>query len=393
MTSTEIKPKSPGSGVPVTGVVLRWARDESGYSLEEVAAKLGVEESVILEWEDEAAKPSKGQVTKLAEMYKRQKAVFFLPKAPASTLPPNFRKAPGLGDRALNPKELLNIRIASRLQDIVSWILEDKGEGTPFKHFSLDKDPEKAANSMREWLNISVNEQIDWKTPKQAFEHWRSGIEELGIIVLQQSIGKNNIRGFSYKDNFTPMAVVNTSYNMQARIFTLFHEIGHIFTETETVCWKYFSPPTAGQYLQPGDERWCDQFSAAFLMPEIEFFEQAEKHSITVENPTDDIKKARQLANKFKVSVGAASLRLQKLGLAMPNFYNQVFGTLKELDLPEKGGGGIGIPIAERTLSKLGHRPIEMLFDAHRRKRITTLDLADFLDIRTDKIEDLKNLL
>jgi len=128
-------------------------------------------------------------------------------------------------------------------------------------------------------------------------------------------------------------------------------------------------------------------------MPEIEFFEQAEKHGITVENPTDDIKIARQLANKFKVSVGAASLRLQKLGLAMPNFYNQVFGTLKELDLPQKGGGGIGIPIAERTLSKLRRRPIEVLFDAHRRKYITTLDLVDFIDIRVDKIEDLKNLI
>jgi len=53
---------------------------------------------------------------------------------------------------------------------------------------------------------------------------WRGVLEARGVLVLQLSIGKGNVRGFSAWDDHAPIVAVNTSYHPTARIFTLFHE-------------------------------------------------------------------------------------------------------------------------------------------------------------------------
>jgi len=170
--TTQTNNSDSGVPVPITGAVLKWARDESGYSLEEVAEKLKVGESKILEWEEEKAQPNKTQVSKLAKMFKRQKTLFLLPKPPAYTLPPSLRKAPGLGNHKLKPKELEKIRELSRIQEMISWILQDKGENNfPLaKYLSHESGPEKAAESFRVSLGVAVDKQIKSKSFSEAFK-------------------------------------------------------------------------------------------------------------------------------------------------------------------------------------------------------------------------------
>lgn len=389
---------TPDAGVPVTGKVLEWAREESGWELAEVAEKLGVDESAILDWEKGRSQPSKGQVTKLAETYKRAKAVFFLPEAPPPLLQPSFRKAPGSTDRKLTPTELVKIRSARRLQQYVSWMLEESEAGIATRQVILDghteKNAEEVAADLRGKLGISIEEQIGWKNASEAFRGWRWAVEGLGILVLQKSMGERGsnekgIRGFSFQDDYAPMAVVNTAYNHEARIFTLFHELGHIFNRSDAACVR-FSPKNSDS-----TERLCDQFSAAVLMPREDFLEQAEQIGVYTESPSTNAADAKKLARKFKVSMSAASIRLRQLGLAEQTYFSLVEKNYPNSDL-DKGWGRPGKSNGNQrkikaTINELGDRAIQIVFEAYERKDINIADLTDYLDITTGMIDSLRD--
>ena len=110
---------------PVTPEVVKWAIDESGMSVRELAERLKVEPSAVSAiWANGSSKPSKGQLTKLAEKLKRPRAMFFLPEAPlSSSLPDGLRTAAGVrDDPALSFDERLLVRRARRLQKLLAGL-------------------------------------------------------------------------------------------------------------------------------------------------------------------------------------------------------------------------------------------------------------------------------
>ena len=68
---------------PVNPQVLKWARESSNLSIDEVTIKLKKSTDIIEAWENGADSPSYAQLEKLAyDVYKRPIAVFFFPKPP-----------------------------------------------------------------------------------------------------------------------------------------------------------------------------------------------------------------------------------------------------------------------------------------------------------------------
>lgn len=62
--------------------LLVWARTSGRFQTAIAAMKIGVSEERILERESGARSPSVAQLWKMAEVYKRPLAVFFLPEPP-----------------------------------------------------------------------------------------------------------------------------------------------------------------------------------------------------------------------------------------------------------------------------------------------------------------------
>jgi len=94
------------------------------------------------------------------------------------------------------------------------------------------------------------------------------------------------------------------------------------------------------------------------------------------------------------VSTRAAAIRLQEVGLAEPNLYSAVVAQLSGKDWNESGGGrGGGQPAPKKRLGQLGTRLPRALITAADRGRLTTRDLADYLQLKTGQLEDLKGLL
>jgi len=94
------------------------------------------------------------------------------------------------------------------------------------------------------------------------------------------------------------------------------------------------------------------------------------------------------------VSTRATAIRLQEVGLAEPSLYPAVAAHLAAIDWNDSsGGGGGGQPAFEKRVTQFGERLPSTLFAAADRGRLTTRDLADYLQLKTGQLDDLKGLL
>lgn len=378
--------------VPISGEVLRWAREESGLTEAELAERIErAETEDIRAWEAGTSQPTRGQFTKLVNILRRPSAVFFLPEPPrAAGMPTMFRSSPALDGHKLGPDEALQVRWARRLQEIVSWVLRDEGrEPALMGRYSVATDPIGPADAERKKSKIPITIQTAWRNPWEAFRAWRDYLEKCDVLVLQLEMGKNGIRGFGAWDEYAPLVAVNTAYHPTARTFTLFHEFGHLLTRTDAAC-KNFIRPTS---QDDAAERWCERFAAAFLLPEKDLLEAADKHGVTPSSPTRDPDKAQLIANRFKVSMRATAIRLQEVNLAKPGLYSAVAARFAAKDWTESSGGGGGQPATQKRIRQLGNRLTGTLVEAADRGRLTTRDLADFLRLKTGQLDDLRGLL
>ncbi|MDE0104407.1 MAG: XRE family transcriptional regulator [Bryobacterales bacterium] len=378
--------------VPITAQVLAWTREEAGLTQGELAERANVAVAWIRAWEAAESRPTRGQFSKLVGVLKRPSALFFLPKPPVEAgMPTTLRSAPALGNRTLGSVEARQIRRARRLQEVTSWVLRD--EGSPevrLRQYRPSQDPVEIGVVERSQSGISASEQFAWASASEAFRSWRVHLENQGILVMQLTMGKNNIRGFGAWDDYAPLVAVNTAYHPTARIFTLFHEVAHLLTRTDAACQSFVIP---GQQDGPV-ERWCERFAAAFLLPEGSLKTVAGSYGVTVASPTDCPDTARLIANRFSVSTRATAIRLQEVGLAEPSLYPAVAAHLAAIDWNDSsGGGGGGQPAFEKRVTQFGERLPSTLFAAADRGRLTTRDLADYLQLKTGQLDDLKGLL
>lgn len=377
--------------VPITGSVLLWAREEAALTRVDVATFLGVEPDVVRAWEEGEANPTRGQFSRLAELLRRPTALFFLPEPPSrSGLPTSLRSAPGLMGHRLSTEEVRQIRWARRLQEIVGWVLRDEDRApVPLPQFSPKDSSLDAAMAVRQVLGITPAEQLSWASPSEAFRSWREVLERLGILVVQLQLGRESVRGFSAWDDHAPIVGINTAYHPTARIFTLFHEVGHLVTRTDAACLRFIVPGDP----EVGTERWCERFAAELLIPADTLRSVASRLGVSERAHVASVETARRIAGRFKVSTRAASLRLQELRLAPTTLYGMVERELADRDWNAQAGGGGGQPAPEKRLRELGTRIPEILIDATEGGRLTRSDLSDYLRLTTGQVDDLRSLV
>lgn len=362
--------------VPITPAVLDWAIAESGYSLPEVAASVGVDEREIRRWLSEEAKPGGTELKHLAKKLHRQLAVFLLPSPPESQrVQVQFRHP--IGDRRtreLTADERRFLRRAKRLQDAQAWLVAElEREPADIPQVPFSAAAESVAENWRERLGVPVETQVAWRSASVAFDAWRAAVESAGITVVQFSMGDESCRGFSLWDDSSPLIAVNTAWTDEARSFTLFHELGHLLTRTNSACAAAPLTPRSGD----STERWCEAFAAVVLIP-------AEKLSQL--RRVDTVAELSALARRFKASLRATALRLIGLGKAAWSLYEEIPPVS---DAKRKGGGGTGRNRREIREDEFGHRTTEMFLSAVQRDIISESQALEYLDIPSSEFERL----
>lgn len=326
--------------VPINPAVLAWAIHESGYSPGKLAERLGLEQRQVDAWLEGVERPHVTEWRKLAAVLHRPTATFLLPAAPKTALPRvAFRHPPGRAERSFTPTERLHLREALRLQRGLRWVTDELKEALVRlpKVDTKREDPEQAARSIRQTLNVSVKTQAGWKSEYAALRAWRQLVENAGVAVLALPMGADSARGFSVWDDRVPLIALNTHWGPSARIFTLFHELGHLMSRTSSMCEEV----VGGRHKGTNDpvERWCEAFAAAALVP----WAAAERYLVTQlgwngHSRITDLNVVTKLSRHFKVSLRASALRLIGRGVAEWSLYN----ALPRASEGKSGGGGGG---------------------------------------------------
>lgn len=355
--------------VPITPSVLKWAINESGYTLPEVSDAIDGREDLLRSWLNGDSLPSLTEAKAVARKLHRQLATFLLPAPPEGSATTVRFRHPQQGDRRpLNPIERLFIRRAKRLQDAHVWLSRELGvTEPPIPEASTASDASSSAETLRRLLAISVDEQNAWRSASVAFDAWREAVEKLGIVVVLFPMGDESCRGFSLWSDVAPLVAVNTAWRDEARIFTLFHEVGHLLTRSDSAC--ALAATELGHAEDPA-ERWCESFAAAVVVPD----------DVVAGLPrVTDLKNLSRLAGQFKVSLRAMAIRLIGVQKATWTLYKSIPAGSEAKT--RGGAGGTGRNLREIREDEFGHRGTRLFVEAVRRDVITESQALDYLDI------------
>jgi Zn-dependent peptidase ImmA (M78 family)/transcriptional regulator with XRE-family HTH domain len=374
--------------IPITPSVLTWAMSEAGYTAETLADKLKVSPETVRAWESGEQKPTLTHFRQLATHLKRIPATLLLPRPPSTpSLPVKFRHPPGSTRTELNPVERRYVREAHRIQQTTAWLVRELGDRIPsLPQVNLSTDPERAGTDARRLLTGGANGSFgaDWRNASQAFNAWRSQMEEAGVLVFLFTLGKDSCRGFSLWDDAAPIIAINTWWNTQARTFTLFHEYGHLLTRTSSACLEKSGRRSS---VEDDDaERWCEQFAAAALIPRTElegFLRQIGWNGRQI----TDLDIASRVATRFKVSLRAATLRLIEIRAADWPLYHEIPATSDAK--PKGGGGGGGRDRGQIKEDQFGNRAVGLFVRAMDRNLLGRSDVLEYLDVPDAQLDRL----
>jgi Zn-dependent peptidase ImmA (M78 family) len=293
--------------------VLRWARERADFSIVDLAEKMGVKPDRVSSWE-ESGDITVAQVDKLSHYTHTPLGFLFLAEPPEDRLPvTDFRT---LGDRSPRPSPDL-LETVQSMQRRVSWMREDLLEegADPLKFVGssrTDETVETIVCSMRDALGLEYDWAEEKETWGEALRYLRVLLEDAGVLVVFNGVVGNNshrklsvqeFRGFALVDDYAPLIFVNGADSKSAQMFTLAHELAHVFIGASGV--SIIDP------LQPSTnslERLCNAVAAEFLVPESEF----RPYWDTLPRNAERIPLT---ARHFKVSSVVAARRALELGL------------------------------------------------------------------------------
>jgi Zn-dependent peptidase ImmA (M78 family) len=292
--------------------MLRWARERASYDVDDLASRF----PQLAAWERGEKQPTFKQLEAFARATHTPFGFLFLAEPPEERLPiPDFRTV-AHGPVRASPDLLETIYAMQRRQD---WLREERveGEAEPLGFVGsarLNDEPMAIGQEMRRAAGLDDGWAGDVPTWQEAVSELRRRIEGLGVMAVINGVVGNNthrklnveeFRGFALTDRYAPLIFVNGADAKSAQMFTLAHELAHVWLGSDGEGISGF------EGVFPGDgrvEKFCDQAAAEFLVPARELREQWR-----------DVKGApdafARVARHFKVSPIVAGRRAMDLHL------------------------------------------------------------------------------
>jgi len=379
------------------GVVLRWARESSGVSIDEAAKKAGTTSDKVQAWEAELDVPTVRQARMLAELYDRPFLEFFRDELPvlAPLAPvPDFRLYHDASELKEN-RELTKVRMWAEEQrlntlDLYEILGEDVPQVPAWLASSSAVDPERAAAEIRKSLNVPIEAQVGIPASERASfpRVLREKLERIGILVLKaSSLRSLDARGLCIAQFPLPIIVFGNEAP-SAQAFTIVHELGHVALKQSGISGA--PNPKSSSAYEGTVEDWCNAFSAAFLVPEDILSTLIRKPP----NPAPRIDDAelKALARQFAISPHAMVIRLVKLGYIRSAFYWDEKRPQLLKEEQDYRAGGRSEYYGSRYRSSRGDLYTSLVLEAWSTGRITNHNAAEFMGIKNIRhLEDIRS--
>jgi Zn-dependent peptidase ImmA (M78 family) len=322
-----------GNELNINPNILLWAVDRAGHEVDEFAFTF----PKLHDWLDEKKKPTFSQLQKFAKKVHVPFGYLFLQSPPVEQLPiPFFRTKNNNNKVSINTFDTI-LLLKNRQEWLREYLQENEFDKKKYVgKFSHNFNYKDIVADIRSTLNLTENWASYFPTWEQTLEHLTEKVEEAGIIMIFNSIVENNThrpipvkecRGFVLSDDYAPFMFINAADAKAAQMFTIVHELAHI--------WTGHSAGFDFRQMQPANdpvEELCDKVAAEFLVPENNFLKLWDKN-----------KSFKQLARGFKVSpivIARRSLDFGKISKGQFfNFYNDYIQELKNKQERQPGGG------------------------------------------------------
>ncbi len=290
----------------ITPDVLKWARKRAQFTPDGAAQKVQVRPERFIAWEEGNMYPTFRQAKKLAKAFHVPFGYFFLPAPPKEKIDiPDLRTVGG----QVRPD--FSLEFIDLYHDILrkqEWFREYRlQEGLrPLSFigkFSVDSDCKEVANDIRQ--KLAIDDQL--RTSSRNWEHFITRLieqaEKTGILVFRNSIVGNNthrplsvdeFRGLAISDPIAPLIFINSRDAKSAQIFTLAHELAHLWIGESGVSNPVLKTKKNGNHDRK-IESFCNKTAAELLVPEDEFLSDWDQELSTEDNIT-------LLSKKYRVS-------------------------------------------------------------------------------------------
>jgi Zn-dependent peptidase ImmA (M78 family)/transcriptional regulator with XRE-family HTH domain len=323
----------------INGEVLRWARQRLNLSVAEVERKL--DDTDVGNWESGTAYPPFGKAEALADTLRIPFGYLFLSHPPADSVPlPDFRTLRGPASKpSADLLDVVNDVLRKQewyrdhLEDIRAARLKFVGS------FSLKSGPERVADDIRHHLGITPRARTDAHSWVGFMRFLVVQAESLGILVLRSGIVASNqnrplsvkeFRGFAISDSLAPLVFINARDSKAAQIFTLIHELVHIWLGQSGI-----SNPDPTDRRQPrrDEESFCNRVTAEVLMPTASFLAEWKDRG-------DMEEVVSATAAHFRVSTAAVLWRARELNKLSDSEYRKLVRGEKSKQQPILRSGG-----------------------------------------------------
>jgi Zn-dependent peptidase ImmA (M78 family)/DNA-binding XRE family transcriptional regulator len=283
----------------VTPSVIRWAIARASTTPEKLAKRLHATRTAIAAWEQGDSLPSFSQAQKLAEALYIPFGYLFLPNPPNETIPiTDFRAAPGK-----------RIRPSADLVDLVNdvifkhqWYRDfiERGGAVPLPfvgRFSAAANGKVSADISKALRVEEIRQRCTG--PDEFYRGLIRSAEAEGILVMRTGIVAGNtrrklsvkeFRGFAISDPIAPLIFINTKDWLRSQIFTLAHELAHIWIGKTGISNEAINVDANNPV-----EQFCNNTAADVLVPASEF-------GAVWDEPKPIAAKLEHSARHFKVS-------------------------------------------------------------------------------------------
>ncbi|NWD76963.1 ImmA/IrrE family metallo-endopeptidase [Pseudomonas gingeri] len=366
----------------VTPSLLTWSRERAGMSTTQVAKKLPVKPERVEEWEAGETKPTFLQAQKWANLAHIPFGFLFLRQPPVEQLPlPDLRTVGGIAPQHPSLELLDTVKDAIRKQD---WYLEylqsHERQPLPFVgRFSSHSHVNDVVDDIRRTLGVNPDiSRLDYEKYSRTLIN---AAENAGILVMRSGIALGNthrklevgeFRGFAISNAWAPVVFINSADAPGARLFTLLHELAHIWIGSSGVS---DGSTTASRE----DERFCNAVAGEFLAPE-EQFRASWNIDIAWENNLP------LLSKRFHLSKLAVARRALDLGYITQAQYGTYYLKALKAFQDEKGGAG---DYYRNTTAKNSTRLSKAVLTEAMSGRMLLRDAGHLLGVQPTKLKTL----
>ncbi len=331
--------------INVNANMITWAIDRAGYELHWFIEKF----PNVQKWLAGEKKPTVKQLEDFSKKVHLPFGYLFLPEPPTEKLPIPFFRTNNTQATTVSINVYDTILLIQQRQDWLRDYLNDK-DFEPLKFvgkFAENHNVQEIVSDIRQTLDLPENWASNFKTWLEAQDHLIKHVEDKGIITVFNGVVENNTsrpipvdecRGFVLVDEMAPFMFINNADYKSAQMFTIVHELAHI--------WTGQSAGFDFRKLEPADapiEILCDKIAAEFLVPANTF------NDIWTTNPS--IKNASRFFKVSEIVIARRALDTGKISKAEFYAFYEEYSNREFAKKESQGDGGNFYATTKKRLS------------------------------------------